>query len=255
MLLLFEDITEQVKTNERLKKQAEDLQQLNELKDKFFSIISHDLKGPVFGVKELIHMTQTGMVSKDEFLEMLPDVSKNMEQVAILLENLLAWASGQLRGEVIDPKPFNIFEVLNQQKNLLSRVSEEKKVLIDLEPKESILVYADKNMIDLVLRNLISNAIKFSKTGDKIKLSAESVSDRVKICVKDNGMGITPENLEKLNQGISFTTRGLNNESGTGLGLILVREYVRKNNGSIEIESHVGMGTTFCLFLPKAAEN
>ncbi|MDF2158170.1 histidine kinase N-terminal 7TM domain-containing protein [Algoriphagus sp. CAU 1675] len=255
MLLLFEDITEQVQTNERLIKQAEDLQQLNELKDKFFSIISHDLKGPVFGVKELIHMTQTGMVSKDEFLEMLPEVSKNMEQVAILLENLLAWASSQLRGEVIDPTPFDIMEVLNQQKNLLSRIALEKKILIDLKPQERILVYADKNMIDLVLRNLISNAIKFSKSGDKVELSAELIGNQVKICVKDKGMGISSENLQKLSQGVSFTTRGLNNESGTGLGLILVREYIRKNKGSMDIKSEIGMGTTFCVFLPKATSN
>ena len=250
VIILLDDQTEQIKVNNQLRQQANDLIQLNELKDKFFSIISHDLKGPIFGVKELIHMTQSNIISKEEFLTMLPEVSKNMEQVAILLENLLAWASSQLRGEHIQIQTFNLVTLLTQQQKLLDRIAQEKKIEIILESEEIIEILADRNMIDLVLRNLINNAVKFSSAGGKIKLTAKKLSKEVKVCIKDSGVGISNQNLKKIREGISFTTRGLNNESGTGLGLVLVREYVKKNNGKLEVDSILGEGTTFCLYLP-----
>lgn len=252
-ILLFDDQTEQFKINERLRKQKKDLEQLNDLKDKFFSIISHDLKGPIFGVKELIHMTQTGLISKEEFLELLPELSKNMEQVAILLQNLLAWASSQIRGEQLSIENFEITHLLQQQQKLLLRISQDKNIQIEIESKQDFWVSADKNMIDLVLRNLINNAIKFSKTGEKVHLSTSASGDFIKICVEDTGAGISPENLGKIKEGTSFTTRGQNNESGTGLGLVLVKDYVEKNNGKLSIQSELGKGSKFCLELPKGS--
>ncbi|HAH38225.1 MAG TPA: PAS domain-containing sensor histidine kinase [Algoriphagus sp.] len=150
VIILLDDQTDQLKVNKQLRQQANDLIQLNELKDKFFSIISHDLKGPIFGVKELIHMTQSNIISKEEFYTMLPEVSKNMEQVAILLENLLAWASSQLRGEHIQIQNFNIVTLLTQQQKLLDRIAREKRIEIILESEEIIEILADRNMIDLV---------------------------------------------------------------------------------------------------------
>jgi PAS domain S-box-containing protein len=252
VLLLVNDITDEINTNNQLKKQASELQQLNDLKDKFFSIISHDLKGPVFGVKELIHLTQTGLISEEEFMGMLPEVSKNLEHVAILLENLLAWTSSQLRGEYVQPQLIDLHRIIHNQKNLLDRIAGEKSIQIELEGFENTWVKADKNMIELILRNLISNAIKFSKPGSKVLVSAEEEGDFKKLCVQDFGVGIPQENLEKLNQGISFTTRGQSNESGTGLGLLLVREYILKNGGTWSVDSTVGKGTKFCITIPKA---
>lgn len=253
-ILLFENITEEINTKETLQKQKEELQQLNDLKDKYFSIISHDLKGPIFGVKELIHLTQSGLVTQEEFMEMMPEISKNMENVAILMENLLAWTSSQLRGEYIQLHSFDVFKVLVQQKNLLERIAIEKGIRIEMVELEEIFVYADRNMIELVVRNLINNAIKFSDINSKIKLTAHYEANQVKICVNDTGVGISEENLLKLNQGISFTTKGQSNESGTGLGLILVREYLQKNNGKLEIQSELGKGTRFCIYLPKSED-
>lgn len=252
ILLLFDDITEQIKTNERLKKQALELRQLNDLKDKFFSIISHDLKGPVFGVKELIHLTQNGIVTEEEFLEMLPEISKNMEHVAILLENLLAWTSSQLRGEYIEPQILDLNKIIQSQKSLLDRIAREKSVLLELRGFENTLIFADKNMLELIIRNLISNAIKFSNPGTKVLVSCEEQNGKQKLCVRDFGVGISAENLQKLNEGISFTTRGQSNESGTGLGLLLVREYVQKNGGTLTINSTLGEGTKFCATFPIA---
>lgn len=252
-ILLFEDISEEVATKETLQTQTKELQQLNDLKDKYFSIISHDLKGPIFGVKELIHLTQIGLISKDEFMDMMPEISKNMENVAILLENLLAWTSSQIRGEFIQLTDFDIKPVLVQQKNLLERIAKEKEIQIELEETSESWVFADKNMIELVIRNLLNNAVKFSGIKGIIKISTAKNQNFISICIEDNGLGISEENLEKLRNGISFTTKGQNNESGTGLGLILVSEYVQKNQGTLEVNSVEGKGTIFCINLPKSS--
>ncbi|MCE7053553.1 ATP-binding protein [Algoriphagus sp. AGSA1] len=252
LILLFDDITEQQAINQKLKDQASELQQLNNLKDKYFSIISHDLKGPVFGIKELIYHTNTGLISKDEFIEMLPEVSRNLEQVALLLENLLAWSSSQLRsGETVQFQEFDAHKILIQQKGILERIANEKKITIEIFPEAKSMVMADKNMIELVLRNIINNAIKFSPQGSKIKISTQDDQDFIKISIEDFGKGIPSENLSKIRGGISFTTTGQNNESGTGLGLLLVNEYIKKNKGKLEVNSEEGKGTLFCIRLPK----
>jgi len=254
-IILFENITDQVKTKELLIFQKSELQTLNDLKDKYFSIISHDLKGPIFGVKELIHLTQTGLVSRDEFFELLPEISKNMENVAQLLENLLAWTSSQLRGEQVIVETFDIGKVLTKQKQLLDRIASEKNISIEIDSSSNELeVVGDKNMVDLILRNLIHNALKFSKPSSKVILSAEKEADSIKICIKDFGKGISSEDLKKINEGISFTTKGGNNENGTGLGLVLVREYIKKNSGRLHVESILGEGSKFCIYLPNNIE-
>ncbi|MEP4373580.1 MAG: histidine kinase N-terminal 7TM domain-containing protein, partial [Algoriphagus sp.] len=190
-IFLFEDTTEQIEINKKLKFQAEELQSLNNLKDKYFSIISHDLKGPVYGIKELIHLTNTGLVSQEEFMEMLPEVSRNMEQVAMLLDNLLAWSSSQLKGgETVNTQEFDIHKVLIQQKGILERVAAEKQLDITIDDQAKSLVNGDKNMIELVIRNLINNAIKFSSNGSIISLTTVDEQDYVKICIEDNGKGI-----------------------------------------------------------------
>lgn len=255
LVLLFEDITEQKIINETLKKQAIELQQLNDLKDKYFSIISHDLKGPIFGIKELIHLTNSGEVSTEEFMEMLPEVSRNMEQVALLLENLLAWSSSQLRGgEIVNSQEFDIQRILIQQKGVLERIANEKKIEIEIIAEANYSVIADKNMIELALRNLISNAIKFSEQSGKIMITTHNEHEYIKICIEDYGKGISIENLSKIYNGISFTTTGQNNESGTGLGLVLVREYIKKNKGEFEVYSEEGKGAKFCIKLPAAKQ-
>ncbi|MBN3583509.1 PAS domain-containing protein [Algoriphagus aestuarii] len=251
-VLLFEDISEEILNKETLEKQTEELKQLNDLKDKYFSIISHDLKGPIFGVKELIHLTQSGLISQEEFMEMMPEISKNMENVAILLENLLAWTSSQLRGEFVQKTTFDIISLINQQKSLLERITHEKKLKIQVEDSSEKFVYADRNMVELVIRNLLSNAIKFSVFQGVINITVSEEKENVKICIEDNGAGISEENLEKLKNGISFTTKGKHNESGTGLGLILVQDYLQKNNATLEVESEINKGSKFCVFIPKA---
>lgn len=247
VLVLIDDITYQIETNEQLKKQADELQQVNNMKDRLFSIISHDLKGPVSGVKELIHLTQNGIITEEEFLEMLPEVSKNMENVAILLENLLAWTGSQLRGEYIQALNLDLKKIVMEQKNLLRRIANEKSIEIDLGGSENTWIFADKNIVELILRNLLSNAIKFSRPRSKVSVTWETMEDKIKLSVTDIGIGIPQENLKRLNDGISITTRGQANETGTGLGLLLVREYITKSGGEMKIDSIEGRGTSICV--------
>lgn len=249
-IILFEDITEDVNTKNILIAQKTELEQLNNLKDKYFSIISHDLKGPIYGVKELINLTQSGLISNEEFIDLLPEVSKNIENVSQLLENLLTWTSSQLRGEQVLLEIFDIREIIVEQKQLLERVAAEKNITISVElPEEEFRVECDKNMVDLIIRNLINNALKFSPPSSEIIISAGQENNSTVISVKDFGTGISQDNLKKINEGVSFTTKGQNSEGGTGLGLILVQEYIKKNSGTLKVESTDGVGSTFSVYL------
>ncbi|UZD24027.1 ATP-binding protein [Algoriphagus halophytocola] len=252
-ILMFEDITNQKQINEKLSNQASELLKLNNLKDKYFSIISHDLKGPITSIKDLLHYTDTGLISQEEFMELLPEVSKNMEDVTMLLENLLAWTSSQIRGgEHMQLKEFTLNEVIEQQIELLQRVADGKNIQIESACQTELKVKADKNMMELVLRNLMNNALKFSTSGSKILVRTSEENGMAKTCIQDFGKGISPENLARIKEGVSFTTLGENQEKGTGLGLILTKEYIEKNRGQLDIESVPGKGSTFCISLPKS---
>lgn len=250
MILLFEDVTDQRMLTKQLTKQTQELLQLNQLKDKYFSIISHDLKGPIYGVKELIHLAQNDIITTEELVKLLPEMSKNMEQVSLLLENLLAWTASQIRGEKVVKTNFDINQTLQEQSLLLARIATQKKIKIKVYHNEELRVVADKNMVELIVRNLLSNAIKFSENRSQVEINSFVEDGHCKISIKDTGLGISSEFLQKIKDGLSFTTSGKNNESGTGLGLILVKEYVEKNNGRLEISSELGKGSTFSIFLP-----
>ena len=215
-----------------------------------FSIISHDLKGPILGVRELIKLTADGTISQEEFTNILPEVSKNMDSVSLLLENLLAWTSTQLKGEYVDKKKFNLTKLINQQYLLFENLAKEKNIEFEIKVDNDLFVYADKHMIDLVIRNLISNSLKFSNNGDLIAIQATQKENEIEVKIIDTGAGIAQENLEKLEKGVSFTTTGLRNETGTGLGLILVRDYIEKNGGVLHIESELNQGSKFEFSLP-----
>lgn len=250
-VLTFDDISDDRKTDEQIKKQAEELKDLNQLKDKLFSIISHDLKGPIFGLKELIKMTSSGLVSQEEFFDLMPEISKNLDSVSILMENLLAWTSTQMQGEYIAKKQFDLGSLMDQHLELFRKFAQDKNISLRLEKEGNLEVFADRNMIDLIIRNLLSNAIKFCSKGDQILLSATDQVNTVFIQVIDTGTGMTQENLEKLRNGISFTTFGKNKEKGTGLGMVLVRDYIVKNGGILNISSELNKGSAFSFSLPK----
>lgn len=251
MLLLFEDITQEKAIQNQILHQSEELKNMNSLKDKLFSIISHDLKGPIFGIRELIKLSQNGDVSRDDFFDILPEINKSMDSVSILLENLLAWTSSQMKGEFIQKKHFDLDKLVDQEIALFDNMAKEKGITLRIQRYGNLNVFADKNMIDLSLRNLISNAIKFSGRGDLVTVILKDMDNEVQVKVKDTGLGISPENLEKLRRRESFTTPGKNKEGGTGLGMLLVHEYVTKNGGELHIHSTESQGSEFTFSLPK----
>lgn len=254
-IILMVDITSQNENQNKLQQQAEELRKTNSLKDKLFTIISHDLKGPILGVRELIKLTNDGVISRDEFFDILPEVNRNMDSVSVLLENLLAWTSSQLKGEMIEKSVFNLESLIQQQFSLFEKTASQKGIRLKMEKFGESEVYADKNMIDLTIRNLISNAMKFSGANDVISVVLKEKESEVYIKVKDTGAGIDPENLQKLRNKESITTLGKNKESGTGLGLLLVQEYIAKNGGKLYIQSILNEGSDFSFYLPKFSAN
>ncbi|WP_232826738.1 sensor histidine kinase [Cognataquiflexum aquatile] len=251
MMVIFEDITLKKSIQNQIRKQAEELKNLNSLKDKLFTIISHDLKGPIFGIRELIKLSFEGVITKEEFFEILPEINKNMDSVSILLENLLAWTSSQLKGEYLEKKIFDLDKLVEQQILLFEKITKEKGITLTLQKYGNLQVFADKNMIDLAIRNLISNAIKFSGQGDYVTVILKENEETISVKVKDTGLGISEENLEKLKNRESFTTPGKDKTTGTGLGMLLVHDYIVKNGGELSIHSQTGKGSEFSFSLPK----
>ena len=252
MMVIFEDITLEKSIQNQIKNQADELKNLNNLKDKLFTIISHDLKGPIFGIRELIKLSFEGVISKEEFFNILPEINKNMDSVSILLENLLAWTSSQLKGEFLEKNLFELHKLLEQQVSLFEKLTKEKGITLTIQKYGHLQVFADKNMIDLAIRNLLSNAIKFSGKGDYVTAILKENEESVSIKIKDTGLGISEENLEKLKNRESFTTPGKDKTAGTGLGMLLVHDYIAKNGGKINIISQIGKGSEFTFQLPKS---
>lgn len=236
--------------NEFIKQQSEKLADLNFLKDRLFSIISHDLRSPLGSLKTMISLFEDGDLSEEEFREMSPMLEKDLDYTLNLLNNLLQWAKSQMEGVKTSPEVFAINELAEAQVGLLERLAENKGIKLENQLLTQMQVFADKNMIDLVMRNLVANAIKFCNEGDKISIIGERVGDFVHIKVEDTGIGIAAENLPKLFNKETFTTRGTTGEKGTGLGLILCKEFVERNHGDIWVESEVGKGSTFIFTIP-----
>ena len=254
-LLLFTDITEERRNQKLLEVQAQELKKHNALKDKLFSIVSHDLKGPVLGVKEILDLSKKGYMTSEDFEEILPALSDSVDGVAMLLENLLAWSRSQLQGEFMDKKVFDIYQLIQQQKAWVEPVALLKKIKVDIDSEGSVMVFADKHMVELVIRNLLNNAVKFCSLGDRISVHVANRKEDVKISVRDTGAGISLDNLQRLREGDSFSTFGSNNEAGTGLGLLLVRDYVEKNGGELWIDSQENEWSEFSFALPKINVN
>lgn len=235
---------------DEIEKQAEALQDLNALKDRLFSIISHDLRSPLFSLISMLNMAKDGHFSVEEQQQMLSELSKNVEYNTELLENLLKWASSQMKGSSINPTRFDIQEVANQKVKLYEKAATQKGIVLHNSIASKTEVFADKDMIELVLRNLITNAIKFSNKGNNVIISSSVFNGCVRVCVADNGLGIPQESMDKIFGKHVFTTRGTLNEKGTGLGLILCRDFVQINGGTISVESELNKGSRFYFTLP-----
>ncbi|TAE71002.1 MAG: GHKL domain-containing protein [Bacteroidetes bacterium] len=237
--------------NEELAAQAENLKEMGLFKDQLFSIISHDLRSPLAQVQSVLGVLDSGLIEMEEFMELIPDLTKTINVSADLLQNLLIWAKSQMQGQNIERQNFDIQEIIEQNIKLFNKGAQNKKVILETNLKESLFVAADKNMTDLVIRNLVNNAIKFCRENDKILISTqEQANNMLCVCIADTGTGIAQKNIDKLFSNKGFTQKGTSGEKGTGLGLTLCKDFVEKNNGKIWVESKEGEGSQFYFTLP-----
>ena len=237
--------------NEAFSEQTKHLENVNNVKDKLFSIVSHDLKDSLSSINGFIDLLKDGSLSREEFDDLIPELSENANNASLLLFNLLNWSKSQMQS--LEPKPslFDIQEVFETKVKLIEQRMENKGIdLIDHSLRD--FAYADRSMFEIVVQNLLANALKFCKNGDTITMSNHISNGSCIVSIADTGIGISKENLDKLFKDNSFTTMGTDNEKGTGLGLSICKELVELNNGKIWVESTQGIGSTFYVQLPKS---
>ncbi|PTM10501.1 MAG: ATP-binding protein [Bacteroidetes bacterium] len=237
--------------NDSLLEQTIHLEEMNNVKDRLFSIVSHDLKDSITGVKAFLDLLKEDSISREEFDELIPELSENADNAAALLMNLLNWSKSQMQNLEPKPQQFNIQDVFSEKMNLIEKkVSKKQIILLDESIKD--YVYADRSMVEIIIQNLLANAVKFSRIGDVITISNRERNGNILICIEDTGVGISKENQEKLFTNSGFTTRGTSHEKGTGLGLSIVKQLVEINHGKIWVESEPNLGSKFFVELPKA---
>lgn len=243
------DITEEKSFNMQL-------EEANLAKDRFFSIIAHDLRSPftsILGFSRLLNDEYDDFSDADRKM-MLKQILSSTESTFQLLDNLLTWAKTHSGRTTYNPEAFSLEPLIADTLNQSMGQARIKGISIQTEIEVNAMVYADSNMIRTILRNLLSNAIKFSFEQTTITVKANLVKDKVKIVVSDQGTGIDPVTLKslfRLDEKVC-STKGTANEKGTGLGLILCREFVEKNRGRITVESKPGVGSTFSFTIPLA---
>jgi two-component system sensor histidine kinase/response regulator len=239
--------------NAEIERQKEELASLNAFKSKLFSIISHDLRSPIYALRNLFQNVQQYDLPAEEMKAMVPDVLKDLNYTTSLMENLLQWAKSQMQASAVNLQTVNTAAVVKDVANLLRLQVEAKKIQLRVQLKDPAMACADKDMLHLVLRNLLSNAVKFTPQDGIIEIGLNAHDSFVEIYVKDSGVGISKEALEKIRQQIFYTTTGTGSETGTGLGLMLCHEFLLKNGSRLQIESTVGEGSVFSFTLPKVS--
>lgn len=243
--------------NTKLKDSELNLRELNATKDKLFSIIAHDLKNPfnaLMGFSDLLDRNYNFLTEEErkEYIGVISDSTQNLYK---LLDNLLQWTRTQTGAITYVPESFKLFPLIKQEVDILTPNSDKKKIGIKLKISEEQFAFADKNSISTVIRNLVSNAIKFTSNGGSIEIAAKNIDNSVEISVSDSGIGIKGDDIDKIFMlDGSFTTKGTANESGTGLGLLLCKEFVEKNNGKIWVDSKKGKGSTFYFTIPSSSK-
>ena len=237
--------------NDDIMEQTKHLEEMNHVKDRLFSIVSHDLKDSITSIKAFLDLLKENSISEREFNELIPELSDNADNASALLLNLLNWSKSQMQNLEPKPETFNIQEIFQEKVQLIDKKVKKKRIVL-LDESIKSLVYADKSMVEIVIQNLLANAVKFSRVGDVITLSNRDRNGNVLICVEDTGVGISEENQKKLFGTGGFTTRGTSDEKGTGLGLSICKQLVEMNHGNIWVESEVGLGSKFFVELPKS---
>jgi two-component system, sensor histidine kinase and response regulator len=236
--------------NREISSKNEELDRLNNIKNKMFAVVAHDLRGPLSSLQSLLYLLREHDLSKDELDEITNSLEQSLHDNATTMENLLAWAKSQMSGINVN---YRMFKLRVGAEAVISQVkfqAEQKEIEILNEIEADQEIYADYDMIKLIMRNIISNAVKFCKAGDQITIKAIKDHAFTTICIKDSGRGIREEDKSRIFNDENFTREGTKNEQGSGLGLALCKEFVKKHGGRIWFESEFGIGTEFSFTIP-----
>jgi len=252
------DITVQKLADEKLRASEDNLQKINAEKDKFFSIISHDLRGPFNGFLGLTRLMAEELpgLTQEEIQKMAGSMRDSATNLFNLLENLLEWSRMQQGGLIFNPESILLMSIMNERMRPAIDLADKKGVEIRYEIQADLKVFADEYMLSSTIRNLVSNAVKFTVKGGKVTIAAKSVPGHsVEISVSDTGMGMSPEMVHDLFRlDVQTNRRGTENEPSSGLGLLLCKEFVEKHGGKLWVESEEGKGSAFYFTIPNHAE-
>jgi signal transduction histidine kinase len=235
-----------------IENQASQLSDLNHSKDKLFQLLSHDLRAPVGNVKNVFDLLTAGHITQEEFKTLSMDLKPALNNLYLDLNNLLQWSKSQLSGIQVAPVQFEVESLINELVGRARELSHQKKITIVSEVESGLSVFVDKDHLTSILRNLLSNALKFSNDGGRIWVLATNQGDKVRISVKDEGVGLSPEELEKITSHLLFTRPGTHREKGTGIGLTIINEFVKANQGTLEVISELAVGSTFTVIFPSS---
>ncbi|MCU0447560.1 MAG: ATP-binding protein [Microscillaceae bacterium] len=239
--------------SQELAEQKQKSDDLNNLKDRLLSIISHDFRSPLNSLQGMLNLLQGQMISEEELRELSAKILERVKLISVFLDNLLNWAKSQMEGSTVNRTRWNLTEIILNKIQLYQAQAEQKNIQLYYQFAQDCWVYADVNMIELVLRNLLSNALKFSPEQARIDLKTQIiVGNFVMVSVQDTGLGIAPDKINRLFGAENISTLGTHNEPGTGLGLLLCKDFVEKNGGSIWVESSKGQGSCFHFTIPSA---
>jgi signal transduction histidine kinase len=249
-LLLQAKNNEILLQKQALENQAAELSRLNEVKDKMFSVVSHDIRSPLTSLQAMLYLYHDALVTPDEIKKLMPEISTHVTNTTNFVDNLLYWAKSQLNGLSLQQTMFDINGTIANELTLLQQKMQEKHIMFHFEPTQPAMVFADKDMIAVVLRNLLNNAIKFTPAYKRVFITVQEAATETITCISDEGKGMSKEQLNKLFV-TSHTTVGTANETGSGLGLLLSYDFVQQNKGRIWAETELGLGSSFFLALPK----
>jgi len=253
IIVLSYDITEAKQAELTINRQNKELQQLNTDKDRFISILAHDLRSPfssILGFLDLLteNIHQYDISKIEEFLDTIKTSAQNTYK---LLEDILTWVRANSGKIPFEPQNLNLSTVCEDVISILVQTAQAKKISLNHLVADDIYIFADINMLSAILRNLISNAIKFTNNNGRISINAKSDSANITISVSDNGVGIDPKTIDKMfDYSQNITTIGTSNETGTGLGLLICKEFAEKNGGEIWVESELRKGSDFKFTMP-----
>lgn len=239
--------------NKLLEKQKQELETASHQKDKIFSILSHDLRSPVASLSSILPLLSSGGLSAGEIATLTNKLTLQVSSLNNILDDLLLWSKNQMQGvSDVHAIDFNLYDLVALNDNLLRDLADQKNIHITNNVPSILLVHADRQHINIVIRNLVLNAIKFTKPGGAVSVSAAEQPDKVVIKIADTGIGMTADQISKLfNLSTHFTTYGTGNEKGTGLGLLLCKEFIDANEGAIYVASKPGEGSVFSVELPR----